>query len=68
MFALMSLVGAFGGMGSWAFSGILSASYLAEDADIDNAELYYTEWETDLQEQIANAETTHGGCKRAIKT
>jgi murein DD-endopeptidase MepM/ murein hydrolase activator NlpD len=61
LFALMSLIGAFGGMGSGGLSGILTASYLAEDADIDNAELSYTEWETDLQMQIANVETTHSG-------
>jgi murein DD-endopeptidase MepM/ murein hydrolase activator NlpD len=61
LFALMSLIGAFGGMGSGGLGGILTASYLAEDADIDNAELSYTEWETDLQLQVANAETTHSG-------
>ncbi|GHV08309.1 peptidase M24 [Clostridia bacterium] len=61
LFALMSLIGAFGGMGSGGLGGILTASYLAEDADIDNAELVYTEWETDLQTQIANAESSHPG-------
>jgi murein DD-endopeptidase MepM/ murein hydrolase activator NlpD len=61
LFCLTSLIGAFGGMESGGLGGILSASYLAEDADIDNAELSYTEWETDLQMQIANAETTHSG-------
>jgi murein DD-endopeptidase MepM/ murein hydrolase activator NlpD len=61
LFGLMSLVGAFGGMGSGTFGGILTASYLADDADIDSAELSYTEWETDLQMQIANAETSHPG-------
>jgi murein DD-endopeptidase MepM/ murein hydrolase activator NlpD len=61
LFCLMSLIGAFGGMGSGGLGGILTASYLAEDADIDNAELIYTEWETDLQTQIANAESAHSG-------
>jgi murein DD-endopeptidase MepM/ murein hydrolase activator NlpD len=61
LFALMSLIGAFGGMGSGGLGGILTASYLAEDADIDNAELAYTEWEVDLQERIANTESTHAG-------
>ena len=56
LFAIMSLVGAFGGMGSGGLGGILTASYLAEDADIDNAETAYTEYETDLQLQIANTE------------
>ncbi|MDR0861859.1 MAG: peptidoglycan DD-metalloendopeptidase family protein [Oscillospiraceae bacterium] len=61
LFCLMSLIGVFGGAGSGGFGGILSASYLAEDADIDNAELLYTEWETDLQIKIANTETSHPG-------
>ncbi|GHV14327.1 peptidase M24 [Clostridia bacterium] len=61
LFCLMSLIGAFGSAGSGGFGGILSASYLAEDADIDAAELSYTEWETDLQIQIANTETSHPG-------
>jgi murein DD-endopeptidase MepM/ murein hydrolase activator NlpD len=40
---------------------ITSTSYLAQDADIDNAELYYTELETDLQTQIAGAESDRPG-------
>jgi murein DD-endopeptidase MepM/ murein hydrolase activator NlpD len=62
VFALMSLVGALVGMGSGGLGGIFAASYLAEDADIDNAELFYTDRETDLQLQIANAKSTHPGC------
>jgi len=61
LFTVMSLIGAFGGAASGGFGGILTASYLAEDADVDAAELAYTEWETDLQLQIASAETTHAG-------
>ena len=37
-----------------------AASYSAADEDIDQAELSYTEWETDLEIEILNAETTHG--------
>jgi murein DD-endopeptidase MepM/ murein hydrolase activator NlpD len=61
LFCLMSLFGALGSAGSGGLNGVLAASYLAEDADIDNAELAYTEWETDLQIQIANAESSHSG-------
>jgi murein DD-endopeptidase MepM/ murein hydrolase activator NlpD len=61
MFSFMSLVGAFGGIGSGGLGGMLTASYLADDAEIDNAELSYTEWETDLLVQIANAESVYGG-------
>ena len=45
-----------GGMGA-----VFASSYLAEDATIDNAELNYTEWETDLQMQINNAESDYPG-------
>ncbi|MDR0818462.1 MAG: peptidoglycan DD-metalloendopeptidase family protein [Oscillospiraceae bacterium] len=61
VFAIMSLLGMFSGIGSGGLGGILSASYLAEDADIDNAELVYTEWETDLQMKIANTENSRPG-------
>jgi murein DD-endopeptidase MepM/ murein hydrolase activator NlpD len=60
LLALMPLLGAFGGMGSGTLSGLLAASYLAEDSDIDSAELAYTEWETGLLEQIADAESAGG--------
>ena len=43
---------------SGAFS---SVSYLADDNVIDQAELTYTEWETDLQLEINRMETTHRG-------
>lgn len=43
-------------------SGIIGgAAYAAEDADIEQAELSYTEWETDLLLEALNAETSHGG-------
>jgi murein DD-endopeptidase MepM/ murein hydrolase activator NlpD len=37
----------------------LAASFLAEDAEITHAELAYTEFETDLQLEIANTETAY---------
>jgi len=40
---------------------VAASSCLAEDADIDNAELAYTEWKTDLQIRIANAESEFPG-------
>jgi len=48
----------FSGFGSSVIGG---TSYLAEDADIDEVELRYTEWETDLYLRALNAESTHGG-------
>jgi 3D (Asp-Asp-Asp) domain-containing protein len=54
----VSLFASFGG----GMGGVVGAiSYLAEDADIDKAELMYTEWETDLRVEIANMETTYPG-------
>jgi murein DD-endopeptidase MepM/ murein hydrolase activator NlpD len=61
LFCLMSLIGVFGSAGGGGLSGLLSASYLAEDADIDNAELVYTEWETDLQIRAGGVESSHPG-------
>jgi murein DD-endopeptidase MepM/ murein hydrolase activator NlpD len=61
MFGLTSIIGAFGGLGSGGLGGILTASYVADDLSIDNAELSYTEWETDLQEQIERTESDRPG-------
>ena len=55
MFSSCSNMG-MGGMGA-----IMASTYLAEDQDIDNAELYYTEWETDLLLQVENAESDYPG-------
>ena len=40
---------------------IFLASYTADDADIDNAELIYSEWETDLEISIMSAEYVYSG-------
>ena len=40
---------------------VMATSYLAEDADIDNAELAYTEWETDLLMEAYGAEQRRPG-------
>jgi hypothetical protein len=61
IFMLMSLIGVGGGVGSGGLGVIFEASYLAEDEDIDKAELTDTEWETDLRLQIANTETDRPG-------
>ncbi|MDR0915657.1 MAG: hypothetical protein LBN02_00470 [Oscillospiraceae bacterium] len=57
IFSMLSMCGLAGGMGGGGLSGIIAASYLATDADIEKAELDYTKWETDLQIQIANTKT-----------
>ena len=48
-------------MAAGGLSTIVASSYLAEDADIDDAGIAYSEWETDLRLEIENAETTHSG-------
>ena len=42
-------------------SSYVSASYMANEQDICNADLYYTELETDLQMDISNTETNYPG-------
>jgi murein DD-endopeptidase MepM/ murein hydrolase activator NlpD len=49
------------GMGSGFGGAIAATTYLAKDADIESAELAYTEWETDLRLQIGNAEKDFPG-------
>lgn len=58
---IMSSVTSCSNMGMGGMGAVLASSYLAEDADMDNAELAYTEWETDLQMQVDNAERDHPG-------
>ena len=58
---LMSLLSMCASMFSGGSAYVGAVSYAAEDADIDMAELAYTEWETDLQIQIANVSSSHSG-------
>lgn len=58
---LQSCMAAVMSIGNGVMGAVAGTSYLAEDADIDRAELAYTEWETDLQLEINNAERTHPG-------
>ncbi|GHU45724.1 peptidase M24 [Clostridia bacterium] len=53
-----SFLSAFGNGG---LGGILAAAYTAEDEDINNAELRYSELETDLAIDIENTPSTHSG-------
>ena len=48
-------------MGTGSLGAIFASTYLAEDKDIDDAELYYTEWETDLLMKVESAEADHPG-------
>ena len=58
---LHSCMGTVTMVGNGMTGAVGTASYVAADADIDNAELAYTEWETDLQIEINSTETTQPG-------
>lgn len=60
-FLITSLFSSFSNLGTGALGSLAASTYLADDADINNAELTYTEWETDLQMQIHRVETDWPG-------
>lgn len=61
IFLVSSVFSSCSNMGLNGLGSIAASTYLADDRDIDDAELYYTEWETDLQMEIARAESDHPG-------
>lgn len=61
LFSFSALFSSCSNMAMGGLSSVLISSYTAEDADIDDAELIYTEWETNLQMQVQNAENDHPG-------
>ena len=60
-FLITSVFSSFSNIVSGGFGGIAASTYLAEDQDINQAELTYTEWETDLQMQIDRVESDRPG-------
>ena len=60
-FLITSLFSSFSNIGTGGLGSLAASTYLADDADINNAELVYTEWETDLQMQINRVETDRPG-------
>ena len=61
VFLISSLFSSFSNIGTGGLGSIAASTYLAEDQDINNAELIYTEWETDLQMEIDRVETDRPG-------
>ncbi|WP_425755638.1 CD1108 family mobile element protein [Ihubacter sp. rT4E-8] len=61
VFLITSLFSSFSNIGIGGLGSIAASTYLAEDQDINNAELIYTEWETDLQMEIDRVETDRPG-------
>ena len=59
--AMMSLVGMFASIGDAGLRGVLTASYLADNADINSVSSAYTDWETDLRLRIENVENEFPG-------
>lgn len=60
-FMITSVFSSFSNLGAGGLGSLTASTYLAEDQDIDQAELTYTEWETDLQMEIDQVESTHSG-------
>lgn len=58
---LQSCVASMGSIGNGILGAVGGTSYVAQDTDIDRAELAYTGWEADLQLEIDDAKTTHPG-------
>ena len=61
VFLISSLFSSFSSIGTGGLGSIAASTYLAEDQDINNAELIYTEWETNLQMEIDRVETDRPG-------
>ena len=61
VFLISSLFSSYSNIGTGGLGSIAASTYLAEDQDINNAELIYTEWETDLQMEIDRVETDRPG-------
>ena len=58
-FMITSMFSSCANIGAGGLGGFAASTYLANDQDLNNAELFYTEWETDLQMQVKNAEQTY---------
>ena len=57
----MSLFSTFSNIGTGGLGSLAASTYLADDQDINQAELTYTEWETDLQMKIDRVESDRPG-------
>jgi ABC-type multidrug transport system fused ATPase/permease subunit len=58
---LQSCIGGALTVGNGVLGAIGGTSYLAEDSDINEASIAYSEWEIDLLMEALNAETSHPG-------
>ena len=60
-FLIASVLSSFSNIGTGGLGSLAASTYLAEDQDINQAELSYTEWETDLQMEIDRGESDRPG-------
>ena len=60
-FLITSLFSSLSNLGTGSLGSLAASTYLAEDQDINQAELAYTEWETDLQMEISRVEADRPG-------
>ena len=60
-FLIASVLSSFSNIGTGGLGSLAASTYLAEDRDINQAELSYTEWETDLQMEIGRVESDRPG-------
>lgn len=60
-FLIASVLSSFSNIGTGGLGSLAASTYLAEDQDINQAELSYTEWETDLQMEIGRVESDRPG-------
>ena len=58
---ISSIVTSCSSVGSGVMSAVSASTYAASDSDIDDAEILYTEWETELLMQVERAEQSHAG-------
>jgi hypothetical protein len=65
---IMALFSSCSNMAGGTLSSVFMSSYLAEDGDINDAELSYTRWETDLLLQVQNAEADWPGYDECAAT
>ena len=61
IFLITSLFSTFSNIGTGGLGSLAASTYLADDQDINQAELTYTEWETDLQMEIDRVESDRPG-------
>ncbi len=61
IFLITSLFSTFSNIGTGGLGSLAASTYLADDQDINQVELTYTEWETDLQMEIDRVESDRPG-------